>query len=309
MTRIAFMPDLVEEAVLLAEPQAPPQEARAFRRERDQIYELTDPEAREAGFNALHRRWFIRFDLGRTVEQVVGERADVGARVSGCRVFRAASRRDEGADLADAARAVDDRRPVILIRLRPAALLDPESLQALLRHELMHVSDMLDPAFRYRRTLPAADLGPSHDNLVRDRYRVLWDVTIDGRLVRAGLADPHIRESRWREFAATFAMLDNRCLEVFEEWFDRTEPTYSRLIEFAFAPGCSGDGEHATSGRCPLCRFPVASLDPHPERLSEPARSAVSAEFPSWSVELGLCSQCLDLYEARCEDVRRVAGR
>ena len=82
MTRVTFMPDLVEEAVLLAERQALPPEARAFRRERDRIYELTDPEARETGFNVLHRRWFVRFNLGRTVEQVINERADLGARAS-----------------------------------------------------------------------------------------------------------------------------------------------------------------------------------------------------------------------------------
>ncbi len=309
MTRIAFMPDLAEEAVLLVERQASAPVARAFRRERDQIYELTDPEAREAGFHALHSRWFVRFNLGRTVEQVVGERADVGAMVSGCRVFRAASRLDEGADLADPAGTVDDRRPAMLVRLRPAALLEPASLQTLLRHELMHVADMLDPAFAYERTLSASDSGPSHDNLVRDRYRVLWDVTIDGRLVRAGLLDPQIREARWREFAATFAMLDHRCLELFEEWFDGTQPTHGRLVAFAFAPGRPEDGEHAGSGRCPLCRFPVAWLDPHPERLSEPVRSVIRADDPSWNIEQGLCSQCLDLYEARYEETVEMARR
>jgi len=54
-----------------------------------------------------------------------------------------------------------------------------------------------------------ADDGPSRDNVQRDRYRVLWDVTIDGRLARSLRADQPgaSRDARWREFAATFSML------------------------------------------------------------------------------------------------------
>jgi hypothetical protein len=71
-------------------------------------------------------------------------------------------------------------------------------VRVLLRHELMHVADMLDPAFGYERSLPTSDDGPSADNIVRDRYRVLWDVTIDGRLARAGLAHPDARAAPGR---------------------------------------------------------------------------------------------------------------
>ena len=41
------------------------------------------------------------------------------------------------------------RRPRIVVRLRPQSLLDPEALRTLLRRELLHVADMLDPAFGY----------------------------------------------------------------------------------------------------------------------------------------------------------------
>jgi hypothetical protein len=52
------------------------------------------------------------------------------------------------------------------------------------------------------------------------------------------------------------------------------------------------------SGRCPLCRFPVGALDASPERLSPAALDAIRADFPAWTIERGLCTQCLDLYEA-----------
>jgi hypothetical protein len=206
---------------------------------------------------------------------------------------------DEGADLFDrAVQASDaDRLPLLVITLRPALLLDRPSLSRLLGHELMHISDMLDPAFGYRRALPSSDDGPSADNIVRDRYRVLWDVTIDGRIARAGFPIHEMRMLRSREMEKAFPMLGTTATELFEEWFDRVVPTHARLVEFAMHPPAAGRSAHA--GRCPLCRFPVASLDRTPERLSADARQHIEREHPGWHIDQGLCAQCLDLYEAQ----------
>ncbi len=48
-----------------------------------------------------------------------------------------------------------------------------------------------------------------------------------------------------------------------------------------------------------MCRFPTATLDPHPERLTAAARTALQADHPSWDLDQGLCAQCVDLYNAR----------
>src|SRR3989304_1961441 len=55
-------PALVEGAVLHA-TRGHPRE-RGFRRERDRLYEIVDPEAREAAFRELHATWFERLPLG-----------------------------------------------------------------------------------------------------------------------------------------------------------------------------------------------------------------------------------------------------
>jgi len=125
---------------------------------------------------------------------------------------------------------------VLVLRLCAETLLEPVTLSALLRHELGHVADMLDPSFGYERALPESDAGPATANLLRDRYRVLWDVTIDGRLARAGLAGARERAARWREFAATFAMLGEGCRSAFEEWFHLARPRHAALVQFAQAP-------------------------------------------------------------------------
>jgi hypothetical protein len=300
MIRLTYAPDLVEEAVLTAERTMSTVNRWEFRRERDRLYELTDHDQREERFQSLHLRWFVRLGLHGVVEQIVSERPELAGGVGEGRVVRALTRSEEGADLMDRVTPEHaDLRPLLVIRLRPAMLLESEALRALLRHELTHIGDMLDPAFGYERTLRPSDDGPSGDNIVRDRYRVLWDVTIDGRLARAGLGSDRMRTARWQEFTATFSMLGDRRRAAFDDWFDRTRPTHAALAAFAQAATGADSTNSADSGRCPICRFPVASLDRQPERLSADASAAIRGDHPTWSIQQGLCSQCLDLYEAR----------
>lgn len=233
MIRLTYDPELVEEAVLLAEATAPRADVRAFRQERNRIYDVADADEREACFRSLHLRWFGRLGLNRIIEQALTERPHIARRLPAGRVVRAVARSEEGADLVDQLIPGElDPRPMLVLRVRPAALGEPDTLRDLLRHELMHVADMLDPFFGYQRTLPSSDNGPLHDNILRDRYRVLWDVTIDGRLVRAGMANDRARAVRWKEFATTFAMLGARCCDAFEDWFERRQPTHQALVAF-----------------------------------------------------------------------------
>ena len=230
--RLVFAPDLVEEAVLLAELRFTPAERRTFRRSRDPLYEIADEQLREDRFHAIHRQWFDRLGLGRVVEDTVRESCDVEE----ARVLRAQSRREEGADLVDRVQArASGATPVLVIRLQPTTILDHEATRALLRHELMHVRDMLDPTFGYQRSLPS-DTGALTETTLRDRYRVLWDATIDGRLARAGHVSDRARAQRLREFEALFPMLGGDAPAAFDAWFDRCRPTHEDLLAFAQTP-------------------------------------------------------------------------
>lgn len=297
MIPLAIAPELMEEAVLLAERQVERDAATAFRRERDRIYEATEPESREAQFRSLHQQWFVRFGLQARVEAALSEYVEFAGRLSGGRIVRAIARSEEGADLLDPARAHAGPGPLLVLRLRPASLVEPDTLQALLRHELMHVADMLDPAFGYERTLPPADDGPSADNILRDRYRVVWDVTIDGRLARAGRGSAGTRDARCREFREAFPMLGEGFQSAFAPWWNEPCPTHADLVAFARMP--AGTDERLAGSRCPVCRFPVASLDGRVSTLAGPVLTAIRAEHPLWRVAQGLCPQCFDLYEAR----------
>jgi hypothetical protein len=305
MSAITYAPDLVEEVVLLAERTLHRTDARAFRRERDRLYDVVDADRREADFRAFHMRWFVRLGLHHGIEESVVPRPEILSRVTVCRVSRALARRDEGADLIGPSPAIAgqcDAPPTLALRLRPSALLDRAALATFLAHELTHVADMLDPAFGYDCSLPPSDDGPSRDTILRDRYRVLWDVTIDGRLTRRGLGGAGAREGRRQEFEATFAMLGDEGPRVFDDWFDRIEPTHAALVAFAQAPNGTDSTNPADSGRCPLCHFPIAAFDTSPDRPSPVTQGIIRADYPAWRREHGLCTQCLNLYEARHEE-------
>ncbi len=294
---------VIEEAVVGAVRGLPVGDQRRFHRQREAAYEVADRDEREALFAHVHRSWFAGLGLHRPLDQALTEAGALRTRAGACRVVWAVSRKDELADLFDQNGRPQDSSTVILVRLRPESLLEPETLLNFLRHEFQHLADMLDPTFGYRKQLPVSDAGPSYDNILRNRYRVVWDATIDGRLSRRGFAGSEVRQVRSREFGATFQMLGDEAGEAFATWFDDDHPTHERLVAFVLDPTSAGtpSGDRFV-GRCPICRFPTAVLDPHPERLTEGAQRELIDDHPWWSLERGLCAQCADLYLARHSD-------
>lgn len=291
--RVTYDASLVEEAVLRTEAAMAGAERAAFRRERDRLYEVPEPDEREARFGELHGRWFSRLGLDRPLHSALAEAPDLVRRTRGCLVARAASTKEEAADLVgDSGPA--PALPTLLVRLRPESLLEAGGLVPFLRHELAHVADMLEPAFGYERSLPASDGGPSYELLLRDRYRAVWCTTIEGRLFRRGLAGA--RGSRLREFARAFPMLGEGTEQVFARWFDEPHPTHPAIVDFVLNPPEGGAG----AGRCPVCRLPTRTLDARPERLTPAAVREIQARHPSWRTAQGICPQCAELFLARC---------
>jgi hypothetical protein len=212
-----------------------------------------------------------------------------------------------------------------VISLEPRRLLDEEGLLAFLRHELFHIADMLDPVFAYEPRLPRGDLGPVHERLLQDRYRVLWDIYIDGRLVHKNWAPSSVRDRRLEEFIRTFPMLADRVEDTFSFFFAGTSLTHADLVTFALNPVTLSGGVSNSSflnsrfeighsklaakprpqagQRCPLCGFPTYSFDPNPDRLPVEVVAGIRADSPTWQPSLGLCQQCSDLYQSRCRSL------
>ena len=290
---LEFDPRLMESAVMLR-IVGHPLEAE-FHQERDRAYEVTEEEERDQKFNQLHRQWFLRLDLGRSVGGALDDYSVLMRDTSSCRVMLAVFAKEEGADLYGAFPRT------IVLKLRPASLLEESTLLTFLRHEFMHLTDMLDPCFAYQPELPKSEAGPTYDNLLRERYRVLWDTWIDGRLHSQGRAPAGVKQERRAEFKSTFPMLGESWEGKFSQWFDWPVHRHQDLVAFALHPE-SGEAQPASqqvqTGRCPLCRFPSFDFA-EGRNLSSQTVEEIVLDFPDWSVDQGLCRQCSDLYETR----------
>ncbi|MGH9390734.1 MAG: hypothetical protein ACRD1Z_14045, partial [Vicinamibacteria bacterium] len=287
--RIELDPALVEESVLMATDASSPEARRPYRRERNAVYEIAETEKREAAFQELDARWFGRLGLGSPLSGLLREFDSVLARVSRCLVLPAGRSRDEGADLHDGREAA----PTLAVKLTPGSLLDFDRVAPLLRNELLHVEDMLDPDFGYERDPPSVEVDPVYEKLVRDRYRVLWNASVDGRLARRGQLPDGGEARRRREFLATFPVLGTDVERQFERFFHGSRPSHGELLSFARSV------EGRAAGRCPLCRFPTARFRGEGEPLDARVEEAIRQDFPEWSSSQGICVQCGDLYEAR----------
>jgi hypothetical protein len=293
--RVTYDAVLVEESVLLAERGLSAAEAAPFRAERDRIYDVDDPDEREARFEELHGRFFLQLGLDRPLHEVLAERPELLLRTRGCRILPAVSRQEEMADVRAEVGGPAEGAPTIVVRLRPQSLLRPETLRTLLRRELLHVADMLDPAFGYLKELPGVEEDPAMVNLLRERYRVLWNATIDGRLCREGFVGVRARAACLSEFARAFPMLSDSGEAAFAPWFDGPRPTHAAIVAFIQEP--LGPGT-ADAGRCPLCRLPTPALERGPEGLDREVLRAIERDHPNWRPEHGCCARCAEVYEA-----------
>src|SRR5262249_20116579 len=153
-----------------------------FNREREKLYEVLDPDERNAAFFRLHVEWFCEWGLEALLTSPLKDFALLpnALKVLGLRQCR--GRNDEGAELY--VNESGERRGVV--SMRPERLLEEQALRSFLYHELTHLQDMVDPAFGYLSQLPMSGTFMSQQRIARERYRLLWDVTIDGRLTRKG---------------------------------------------------------------------------------------------------------------------------
>jgi hypothetical protein len=299
---VKFDPKLVEDTVFYS--QGASDIAPELAKQRDRIYDVAKPEARDELFRQLYRTWFHRLGLGEPIHRALREQALVTTRVNNCYVLCASHAKQEGAELFvatdPASREIQQRNLRILIR--PATLLRTEAVMEFLRHELFHIADMLDPAFAYEPTLPNAEGGPTYDTLIINRYRVLWDVTIAGRMLRRGWCAATVRDQELNNFVQAFAMLNAQYEERFQRFFDAAEPRHAELAAFAFAPRAATDNlsnQGVAGTHCSLCRFPTHAFASEPARLGAEVLAAINEDFPDWTPAKGLCVQCADLYRGR----------
>jgi hypothetical protein len=306
--RFRWQGELVEEW-LFRHQQSSPESARAareYRRRAEALYDLADPAERDGAFQRLHLELFRERGLGAAVEGAFLGSEPVREKVEEVLVGRTFAPSEEGADLD---RAGGARRRVGL-QLSVDRALDPARLAQLLRREVLRVEDLLSSGFGFEgEDPPGATTGQAR--VVRDRYGVLWDLSIDGRLRAEDAAFPVALDDHARRLRKVFAWLAPEEAERVARFvLDDPPRTHQALLEAARDPrgllGRAGVTAEPVSaaGRpggsaCPLCRFPAFRWGD----LSHPRRDEVLAKlrehFPGFQEAEGLCERCFDLYKIR----------
>ncbi|HPA17254.1 MAG TPA: hypothetical protein PLU30_05870 [Verrucomicrobiae bacterium] len=285
--KLTFDRDLIEAAYLAQGPRLDPR--------REELYEIEDPQRREEAFSAHLAAWFRGAGLEQRLRDAFYEwPLVVGACAEGV-LRRVRNPVDEVAELF----RNDEGMDRVGVGIRSARIGDG-SFVGFLRHELQHIHDMLDPAFGY--PAPGRPDPAPEGNLRRDRYGLLWDISIDARLSRRFPAAPEFPRALRRHrdaFDRTFSFLpDDERGALFLELSGGDAPRHGRLWEVACDPRrlSSTAGSRLSGAACPVCGF--ATFHWADERALAIAASGIRAEFPDWGQESGCCERCAEIYAA-----------
>lgn len=301
---LAFQPQLVERTVFEA-ARRDEMIRREYERQFTACYDHRDEFRRDQAFASLHQQWFEDLGLRNRFLRLIEECPHASREVRRCMVTQAPAPSAQACELFGS-----PGKYSVVLAVAPATLLNEAAFEYWLRHELMHVEDMLDPPFGYEISRRPRGASAALRNLNQDRYAVLWALCVDARLARSNLLPPGVRERRRAELVRAFALDDDEpASRVFDQLWQnaRTDmPNHCTLIEWAEGglPGIDVRPSAASSsvtapcgGACSLCGFRTfewaANSQFHPH-LCE----VIVADFPDWSAEHPVCARCAEVYDA-----------
>lgn len=209
----------------------------------DALYDLpADDEGRDFAFRDVHADFFEGLGFGQAIRGYIEEFPLLRRELDRITFLKTPSRREEGADLFvrldEGGGGLHHRTAVV--HLLAETFLDTDKLSILLRRELYHISDMVEPAFGYEPDLGNTGESIAQENLIRDRYRVLWHLYIDARLGRAGRAPAASLQQPQSLLRKAFDGLgDQNTKAIFETVSSARSLTHSDLL--ALAKSCSGE--------------------------------------------------------------------
>ncbi|MFO1514770.1 MAG: hypothetical protein U1F83_17975 [Verrucomicrobiota bacterium] len=297
--QLRYDEDFIEAAVFLCasgrRKGVPSLQIARFHREREKLYGVLDPDERNAAFFKLHLDWFREWGLEQPLTDLFKEFPLVREQLGVLAVRKTTGKNDEGAELY--VNETGQRTGMLALRLE--RLVNDAALRDYLRHEFTHLHDMLNPAFGYSPVLDLPGLNAAQKRLARERYRLLWDITIDGRLAAAGHTPMQAREQHAAAFARGYSFWpEQRQTETFSTLWQTKAPQHAEFLALIADPRGLRDAHRPAPGAsCPLCDFPTfhwADASVLPSGLV----SRITAEFPAWSPAHGLCNRCAESYEA-----------
>jgi hypothetical protein len=285
--------------------------ARQYHRLADPIYDKEMPEGRDKAFQTIFQELFVKWKLRDIFAEAIAEFPlfEEAALV----YFKLTMyQKDAGADLMAKDREAGPK--VIMIQLLAGQCAEEAGLRKFLRHEFMHVSDILDEAFRYEEALVE---GVPAENWVMDRYRLLWDIYIDGRLSDNGKSTAGADAGHRGEFTRLYRKIPEEQRQEAFEWFSGARGlTHADILqlakdtghflkeaEIAYEPGSAeadmSETANLPGAPCPLCNFPTYYWEEDlPARLEDPMAKVIQENHPGWTPHDGACPRCIEGYKS-----------
>ncbi len=299
MMQLRYEEDFIEAAAFLCasgrRKGVPSPQIARFHRERERLYVILDPDERNTAFFKLHLDWFREWGLEKLITDLLKEFPLLPEKLSVLAVRKTRNKNDDGAELY----VNETGQRSAILALRPESFERDAALRDYVRHEFTHLNDMLTPAFGYAPTLDLPGLNGAQQRLARERYRLLWDITIDGRLTAARHVPMAGREQHAAAFARGYSFWPlERQTETFDSLWRNASPCHAEFLALIADPrGLREARRPAAGGSCPLCDFPTFTWADGEALLPEIA-ARVAVEFPLWTPEQGLCGRCLETYQA-----------
>ncbi len=329
---IRFQPALLQEVIdsfaEKTEREGDPTYYNEFHELADPIYEKYALDDREPEFKRLYQHLFAKWGFADILRDGFDD-FPVLRDKTGIVLVRGVLKEDqEGVDILRKWGVVEEKlarqfeeagKKGVGIKLIPRRFYDP-AIPRYLRHELTHISDMLDENFGYDPDTKVG-LNPGEEHLILNRYRVLWSMHVDSRIVRLGKEPLFSREYRFREFRSWYRKIPPGQVEsVFEGLWQTGYLSHAELVEMASdTTRVIGRAVEVEGGEvpdaltkpmllpgfpCPLCRFPTYSwVEDMDETLEGFVLDFIRENHPGWDVEYGACDRCVEVYKLRAAGV------
>jgi hypothetical protein len=293
---INFDSTFIEEAIfLLMRTQEGDKRYKDFCREKEEIYQnYLSSDERDNAFKLLNMKYFCHLGLEDFLRNICKDFAPLYNPEIRITVKRVWLRKHEETEL-----YVQPHQKTVYLGILVLRVLDLIFLESFLRHELMRISDMLNFDFQYSPYPVLGGRNEIEDNLIRERFRLLWDCYIDARLRGKGFKTVKTAEEQEKEFERQFFFLAP--LER-EQILDRIHGCESfRQVDLLSWAGDPRSIKTLGEGglRCPLCAF--TSFNPIAQWGAEtrPVVHEIQKDYPHWEPNQGICPQCFDIYSGK----------
>lgn len=274
-----------------------------YQKMKEPIYDIEDEDDREDAFEEADREFFDKLSMGGGMEEVLEDFPTLQEQIGFLEIRRAVTREEEEGNISN--RELETGKKAAIIRFRPDCFMQPEAFKKVIRHECMHLADILNEDFDYNTKRFAPN--PSEESFIRDRYRIMWDMYIGSRFEKEGREEEADKSGCYKEFEALYLKVpaDQR-KAIFEKVWEMENLTHPGILELAKDPykllQLTGEAKEEDKGKmvlpgtaCPLCKFPSYEIITD---ISEEAKEKIIEEFPNWDAGWA-CERCLDLYNLK----------